>query len=86
MQFPKLTIISDGTDVAVLLDGVFFGRGVSGISFEKKETSAPMLSIDSIDTEAFKTNGPEKFEEVWESFLQGGSQEEGERVEIYYRV
>lgn len=69
-MFPKLVIISDGTNVAALLDGVFFGRGIKGISFEKKETSAPMLSIDSIDTEVFNANGHAEFELAWNSFLR----------------
>ena len=70
MKYPKLVIISDGNRVAVLLDGVFYGRGVSEVLFEKKTNSAPTLSMDGIDTELFSHCGASDFEQVWASFLR----------------
>lgn len=71
MKFPKFVIASDGYRTGLLLDGVFFGKGIERIDFSTENKDGKMKStirIMDLDVNSSSLEcGSEKFSE----FLEG---------------
>lgn len=76
MKFPKFVIASDGYHTGLLLDGVFFGKGIERLDFSTENKDGKMNStirIMDLDVNSASLEcGAEKFAD----FLEGMAETE----------
>ena len=63
-EHPKLVIASDGKCTGVLLDGVFFGQGITRLEFLAESKDGEMVNTIRMDLDANRTRlekDPDRF-------------------------
>lgn len=64
MQYPKLVILSDGDDTAVLFDGVCIGAGLEQLDFTTEPK--PTISLLKLNVKTARLQGAEALE-MWKA-------------------